>query len=168
MPRRPICSTIAIVQHLQRQSQAQIRPIFYCSCKSGLICFYQSPITQTPMFDKPAYKTMVICLLKGDLLSILLLQLDQLKSLVYSETLVQEGINDQINVLLLHVPVLLNFASIYVYTRGARTYITQALHVHDRGPLTPAISILATQKQGRPHHCSFPILIIVDNKDRRS
>ena len=99
---------------------------------------------------------MVIRLFKGELLSILLLQLDKLESLVYSKTLIQEGIDDQINVLLLHVQVLLNIASIYVYTRGERTYITRYCTSTIWIPLTPAPSILATQKQGRPHHCSSP------------
>jgi hypothetical protein len=58
------------------------------------------------MFYKPAYETMVICLLGRFALFILLLidvlELNKLLSFLHSKPLVQEGIDDQVRILFLH------------------------------------------------------------------
>jgi len=59
------------------------------------------------MFYQPSYKTMMVRLLNsslyGSLFLIQLLKLYQVKSFIYGKTLIQEGIDEQIQVLLLHV-----------------------------------------------------------------
>jgi len=67
----------------------------------GIVVF--SPIAQTPMLYEPAYETMVVGLFSCLALLILFLQLDKSERLVYAKTLVQEGIDEQIGILLLHM-----------------------------------------------------------------
>jgi hypothetical protein len=73
------------------------------------------PLAQAAMFHQPSNKAMMVCLfsssLSGSLLLILLLKLYQVKSFIYGKALIQEGVDEQIKVLLLHVKVLLSIIS---------------------------------------------------------
>jgi hypothetical protein len=65
------------------------------------------PLAQAAMFYQPSYKTMIVRLLGsslfGSLYLILFLKTYQVKSFIYGKTLIQEGVDEQIQVLLLHV-----------------------------------------------------------------
>jgi hypothetical protein len=59
------------------------------------------------MFYKPSYKTVMVCLSGGLfgplLLFVLFLELNQSKSFIHDKTLIQEGIDEQIYMVLLHI-----------------------------------------------------------------
>jgi hypothetical protein len=57
-------------------------------------------VAQTALLDEPSHKTMIIRLLSGPSLLVLFAQLDQPVGLLHSKALIQEGIDEQINVLL--------------------------------------------------------------------
>src|SRR5712692_6901162 len=66
------------------------------------------PIAQAAMLDQPSRKTMIIGLLSRFSLFIVLAQFDKLAGLFHAKALVQEGINEQIHVLLHALPPLDN------------------------------------------------------------
>src|SRR6266852_5178606 len=66
------------------------------------------PIAQAAMLDQPTRKTMIIGLLSRFSLFKVLAQFDKLAGLFHGKALVQEGINEQIHVLLHALPPLDN------------------------------------------------------------
>jgi hypothetical protein len=96
---------------------------FALSDETALVC---SPVAQTAMIDEPAHETMVIRLFAGLSFFILLTQLDELTSFLHRKTLVQEGINEQIHILL-HIgvpPFVRQCAMLFNIVGGTGTTIT--------------------------------------------
>src|SRR5579871_959301 len=96
--RRSECHAVPIVLHSKRALQVSLSDLENPET--------ELPIAQATVIDQPAHKAMVVGLLGCLPFLVLLTQPDKLASLIHRKALVQEGIDEQIHVLL-HVLFLL-------------------------------------------------------------